>query len=82
MKPVDFEGQTHVLAKDQPQYQPQYQPLPVHVTDDGVVTSCWKLSWFDRLNALLTGRVYVCQLTFWNALQPQLLSVARPGHVL
>lgn len=77
MKPVDFAGRTHVLAKD----QPQYQPLPVHVSDepDYVVTSCWQLSWGDLFQLALNRRqLFVQQLTFGRALQPQLLTVKNP----
>ena len=73
MKPIEFEQQTCVLAKD----QPQYQPLPVY--DDGEqMISCWSLTWWERLSLLLTGRLWLRQLTFGRQLQPQLPEVKAP----
>lgn len=66
MRPVEFKEQTCVFAKD----QPEYIPLPAHVRTDGVVTSCWGMSWKERIRALFTGRVYVSLLTFGQPLQP------------
>ena len=60
--------------------QPEYQPLPVHVTSDGTLTSCWKLSWKERLKVLFTGKVYCAQLTFGRSLQPQLLGLDPPSN--
>lgn len=68
MKPVMFKEFTHVLAKD----QPQYLPLPVHRDKDGhVVTSCWKLTFWERIKILYTGKLWLQQLTFGTSLQPQ-----------
>jgi len=39
------------------------------VTSDGTLTSCWKLSWKERLKVLFTGKVYCAQLTFGRSLQ-------------
>lgn len=77
MKPCEFPGQNIVFAKD----QPEYQPLPALRLDDGTVTSCWQLSWGERLKLLLTGKLWFTQLTFGYALQPQLPQVDVPAHV-
>jgi hypothetical protein len=51
MKPTEFLEQNCVYAKD----QPEYLPLPVHRTEDGMVISCWALTWRGRfLDALTT----------------------------
>lgn len=50
--------------------QPQYQPLPVHKTESGRVTSCWTFTWWERVRVLLGGHVYFQQLTFGESLQP------------
>ena len=52
MKPIEFPEQNCVYAKD----QPEYLPLPVHKTEDGMVVSCWRLTWRERLRVLLTGK--------------------------
>ena len=75
MKPVDFPQSTDVLAKD----QPEYLPLPVHYDRaTGVMTSCWEMTWFERLRCLVSGRVFVSQMTFGRALQPQVLKLDPP----
>lgn len=76
MKPVDFEGVNCILAKD----QPPYQPLPVMMDFDsnGCVTSCWRLTWWERLKLLVTGRLWLTQMTFNMASQAILPSVDCP----
>lgn len=74
MQPIEFPEQTVVYAKD----QPEYLPLPAHKTDDGEVTSCWGMTWGERLRVLVTGRIYFTNLTFNRALQPQRVSVQPP----
>lgn len=74
MKPIEFPQANVVFAKD----QPEYQPLPAHRAPDGTVTTCWSLSWRERLRVLVTGRIYFSQLTFNAPLQPQLPSVDAP----
>ena len=74
MKPIEFPEQNCVYAKD----QPEYLPLPVHKTEDGMVISCWALTWRERLRVLLTGKMWWSVLTFNHPLQPQLPSVDRP----
>lgn len=77
MQLVEFDEQNTVFAKD----QPEYLPLPAHVTDDGRMTCCWKLSWADRLKVLLTGKLWHQVLTFKQPLQPQRLSADKPELV-
>lgn len=74
MFPIEFKGFNKTLAKD----QPQYQPLPCLWEKDGRVTSCWKISWKERLKILLTGKIWLSQLTFNEPLQPQLPLVDNP----
>lgn len=74
MKPIEFPQQNYVYAKD----QPEYLPLPVYRTADGEVTSCWGLTWRERLRVLFTGRIYFSVLTFNSPLQPQIASTEPP----
>jgi len=74
MKPIEFPEHNCVCAKD----QPQYLPLPVYKTEDGVATSCWALSWRERLKVLFTGRIWWSVLTFNHPLQPQRPEVDNP----
>lgn len=66
MSPIKFKECNCIYAKD----QPEYLPLPVLKTEDGQVTSCWKLSFIEKLKVLLTGKIFVTQLTFNQPLQP------------
>lgn len=69
MEAVKFKGHNLVLAED----QPQYKPLPVCWQGGAQtpMTSCYKLSWKERLRLLFKGRLFVTQLTFGQPLQPQ-----------
>jgi hypothetical protein len=68
MEPIQFPQFNDTLAED----QPQYKPLPVYRMKgtDGIVISCWKMSWRERFRALWFGRIYVCSMTFNKPLQP------------
>lgn len=72
MKPVNFKGVTAVLAKDQPQYR--QLPISQHYDQNGTITSCWSLSWRERLLVLFTGRLFFSMTTFWDAPMPILPS--------
>lgn len=78
MSPISFEGQNTVFGAS----QPEYLPLPAHVATDkpeGAVTTCWQLT-TDELAALVAngGKLWLQQLSFGQALQPQLPSVECP----
>lgn len=75
MKPVDFPEANTTFAKN----QPQYLPLPAYRTNDGAeVTSCWQMTWRERLKVLITGRVYCTLLMYGQPLTPQKLDVDGP----
>ena len=74
MKPVEFPEHNAVLAKD----QPQYHPLPVYRDQFGLVVSCWKLTRWERIKLLFSGRIWLMQLTFNEPLQPQLPQLESP----
>lgn len=73
MKPSAFPEQTIVWAKD----QPPYLPLPAY-TDARETISCWRLTWGERFRVLFTGRLWLRQLNFGRALQPQAPTVVSP----
>lgn len=75
MKPIKFIETNVVFAKD----QPQYLPLPAHKDDFGRVTTCWKLSFKQRVKLLFTGKIWIQVLTFNHSLQPQLPSIEKPN---
>lgn len=76
MQLVEFPEQTVVYAKD----QPEYLPLPAHQVPgrEGEIICCWRLSWRERLQLLLRGRIWHSVLTFHQPLQPQMLHVRKP----
>jgi hypothetical protein len=78
MKPIAFEGHNVVYAKD----QPEYLPLPVLKTVDGLVISCWSLSFAERVKVFFSGKIYFMTLTFNKPLQPQRPSVDMPEEVI
>lgn len=63
-----------VFAKD----QPQYEPLPAHVSADGMVLTRWKFTWRERFRLLFAGDLYVWIWTFRRALQPIAIAVDKP----
>ena len=73
MNPIGFPEQTIVWAEN----QPPYLPLPAY-TDERETISLWSLSWRERLKVLFTGRLWLRQLNFGRALQPQALTVDCP----
>lgn len=69
MKAIKFPQMNCTYAKD----QEEYKQLPAHRTTEGEVTSCWRLTGWERLKVLIFGVVYLRQLTFNNPLQPVLI---------
>ena len=76
MKPIEFPEQTMVWAKN----QPPYLPLPAF-TNDRETISLWALTWRERFRLLFTGRLWLRQLNFGQALQPQKLCLETPFQV-
>lgn len=74
MRPINFNEVNVVIAKD----QPQYLPLPAKKDVDGVVTSCWGMTFLERIKILFSGRIWVQNMTFNQPLQPQKISVEKP----
>lgn len=75
MTPIKFTGHNVVLAED----QPEYLPLPAIVYDDRT-TTCWQLTYIDRLILLFTGKLWLSQLNFGQPLQPSCQQSNVPLH--
>lgn len=73
MKPIEFKEQNVVYGKD----QPEYMPLPALKFNDGMVVTCWKLSWKELVKLIFTRKVWHSMLTFNKPLQPTLLTVNK-----
>lgn len=76
MRPIKFKGHNCVYAEE----QEAYLSLPAYKHGDpwGSVSSCWKLTVFERLKVLFTGKVYSTLLSFNKPLMPQRLDVISP----
>lgn len=66
MKPIKFKEQNCIIAEN----QEPYIPLPAHKDEDGLVISCWKLSFIEWIQIIFTGKMYLGILTFNKPLQP------------
>lgn len=75
MKPIEFEHQNTVYAKE----QSEYMPLPALKIEgpEGHVVSCWKMSFLERVKVLFTGVVWLDLLSFNRPLTPSYMSVDR-----
>jgi hypothetical protein len=71
MKPINFKQANTVYAVN----QPPYLPMPAERDCGGIVTSCWRLGFIERLTLLVRGRIYVQLATSDGRPQPQRLSV-------
>ena len=74
MEPERFKSSNVVFAET----QPEYRPLPAHRDASGVVTTCWKLTWPERIRVLLKGRLWLQQWTFNRALLQPILPSTGP----
>ena len=73
MKPIRFPEQTVVWAEN----QPPYLPLPAY-TNDSETISQWQMTWRERIAVLFSGRLWLRQMNFGAALQPQVIQVESP----
>lgn len=77
MLPIDpgIEELTFVeYAKD----QPEYIPLPARRDENGVVVTCWKLTWRERWQMFWRGKFYLTVLTFNHPIQPIRCGIDKP----
>lgn len=65
MKPINFKYSNHTLQPSGAEYSDNVigvDPLPIW-TDGEQCVSCWRMSWRERLSALLFGRVWLAVLS-------------------
>ena len=74
MKAIGFTGCNTTYAEG----QPEYLNLPVHKAEDGLITTCWKLSFTERIKVVFTGRIFLQVLTFNKSLQPLKMLARKP----
>ena len=73
MNPIKFPEHNATFGEG----QPQYKPLPVHITPEGQVISCWQRSEEDKARIAETGQIWLSQLTFNRPLQPVFMTTDR-----
>lgn len=76
MKVIPFKECNVEVAKDQPEYRTM--PGLSFGDDYGTKLFCWKLSLWERIVVLLTGRIWQFMLTFGDPQQPQSFHVLNP----
>jgi len=74
MEPIRFKEVNVTFAKD----QPDYLPLPAHKTKDGVVTTCWKMTFREKIKLFFTGRLYLQVQTFNKPFSPIVVFLDDP----
>jgi len=73
MKPLQTSDTNVIIAKD----QPEYIPLPAHYSN-GIITTCWSLTWVERVKMFVFGKFYLQIYTGARPLQPLKPSVDNP----
>jgi hypothetical protein len=73
MKPIKFKEQNVTYAEN----QPEYFPLPAHKDINGIVTSCWKLSFKERIRVLFKGNIWLCLWSFNKPLTPSYMTTRK-----
>lgn len=79
MKSVKFDWCNCTYAEA----QEQYLNLPAYRAPgkEGLVTSCWGLTFWERIRILFEGKFYLTMLTFGHPLQPISVSIRKPKRV-
>lgn len=73
MKPIEFNEQNVVYAKD----QPEYTPLPGFKNEAGDLVTCWELTEDEIRFIIETKQLWIAVKTFNQPLQPIFCSVIK-----
>lgn len=73
MKPIDFPESTILIAKN----QKEYETLPAYKNETETI-SRWRFTWRERLRILFGAGLWIRQMNFGEALQPQLPQIETP----
>ncbi len=81
MKPVNFKRSNKTLQPSGAKYSANVTGVePLHIFTDGEqCVSCWRMTWKERLNALIFGKVWVATLT--GQTQPPLFVEAAKTYL-
>lgn len=77
MRPIEFKQVNVFFAKD----HPEYKKLPALRIkgEDGHVVTCWKANFWERIQILFTGKVWLNLVSFNKPLMPSYMSAYRRG---
>jgi hypothetical protein len=80
MKPVEFEGMTHIVGAN----QKQYNAIPVHKakTKEGHVVTCWELTDAEVEELVKNKRLWIVNLTFGRPFMPMDVQVKSPLEIV
>ena len=73
MKPIEFKQANRRIAES----QDEYLTLPAFVNETETI-SLWRLDWKERMRILFSGKLWLRQMNFGHALQPQLPTIEHP----
>ena len=76
MKPIKFKEQNVTFAEN----QPEYIPLPAFkdpASPMGAVVSCWKLSFWEKIRIMWTGKLWVSMAMFNKPLTPSYFTTKK-----
>ena len=73
MKPIKFKEQNCTYAEN----QDEYGNLPTLKTNEGIVISCWRLSFTERLSILFKGRLWLGLWSFNQPLTPSYMTTKK-----
>lgn len=74
MKPIKFNLSNYLFKA--PQYLPDCPDVPVlKDVRNGIVVSCWKMSWKERLSSLFLGKCWM--ITYHSSLPPIQLEIKK-----
>ena len=73
MKPIKFKEQNCTYGEN----QPKYLPLPAFRDENGIVVSCWQLSFKERIKALFGGKIWLSLWSFNKPLTPSLITIDK-----
>ena len=79
MKAIKFKECNTEIGKN----QEEYLTLPsLYDKKNGIVVSCYKLSFKDMIKILFTRKIWVSIMVFNGPLQPQMLSVNKKQVII
>ncbi len=79
MNPIPFKGQSAELKKPASMTDAECSSLPI-LRIDNTVISCWRMSWRERVTALITGKIWLGVLS-GQSQPPVYLTVEQPFKV-